>query len=151
MFPAVFQVFGSVWRGNLSKNIRFAGGTKYVGISISEGIGRIPRRIGLPCVEGRWSIIVVDWVKKYELWFEDDFMIWQDFQWCEEWVCMSRWFGVGDTTDGLFLHHQYVLNSTANNDRALWKLGVKEGKIQCFYCFLGDKVLYSNDAKKGLW
>ena len=67
MFPGVFQVFGSVWRGNLSKNIRFAGGTKYVGISISEGIGRIPRRIGLPCVEGRWSIIVVDWVKKYEL------------------------------------------------------------------------------------
>ena len=29
ILPALFQVFGRVWRGNLSKKVRLAGGTKY--------------------------------------------------------------------------------------------------------------------------
>ena len=28
ILPAVFHIFGRVWRGNLSKNVRLAGGTK---------------------------------------------------------------------------------------------------------------------------
>ena len=36
ILPAVFHIFGRVWRGNLSTNVRLAGGTKKASAFLRE-------------------------------------------------------------------------------------------------------------------